>query len=215
MAPQTFHLFCKLPLNVRCYIYLLATPPRAVWLHSRTETFSEFLDSGVLHESLERKRQLLSEYYSRMAYFTFRKSYFYTPENQVPVLLHTCRESRDALIRHGYELTFRTTTSGPRIWFNYGRDALMFPEYYMSSFMLNCSSRVEEPGFLCLMVPEDKKRLRFIVEKSRWWNDKNQWRYIDKPENKEKLSRFIRTDSLTWWSRAISNDPDKSKVTST
>ncbi|KAF5658047.1 hypothetical protein FCIRC_13022 [Fusarium circinatum] len=42
----------------------------------------------------------------------------------IPALLHTCRESRDVLIRRGYQLAFRTRSHGPRTWFNYDHDVL-------------------------------------------------------------------------------------------
>jgi hypothetical protein len=42
----------------------------------------------------------------------------------IPALLHTCRESRDDLIKRGYQLTFRTRSHGPRTWFNFDHDVL-------------------------------------------------------------------------------------------
>ncbi|KAF4435588.1 hypothetical protein FACUT_7070 [Fusarium acutatum] len=42
----------------------------------------------------------------------------------IPALLHTCRESRDHLIKRGYQLAFRTRSHGPRTWFNFDTDVL-------------------------------------------------------------------------------------------
>ncbi|RSL61905.1 hypothetical protein CEP54_005985 [Fusarium duplospermum] len=42
----------------------------------------------------------------------------------IPALLHTCTESRLVLINIGYQLTFRSRSSGPRTWFNFDRDTL-------------------------------------------------------------------------------------------
>ncbi|KAH7202377.1 hypothetical protein DER44DRAFT_787172 [Fusarium oxysporum] len=42
----------------------------------------------------------------------------------IPALLHTCRESRDDLIKRGYQLAFRTRSHGPRTWFNFDHDVL-------------------------------------------------------------------------------------------
>ncbi|KAF5701597.1 hypothetical protein FMUND_13825 [Fusarium mundagurra] len=42
----------------------------------------------------------------------------------IPALLHTCRESRDALINRGYQLAFRTRSHGPQTWFNFDTDVL-------------------------------------------------------------------------------------------
>ncbi|KAL2690108.1 hypothetical protein Neosp_004176 [[Neocosmospora] mangrovei] len=46
----------------------------------------------------------------------------------IPALLHTCKESRAALIKMGYKLAFRSRSSGPRTWFNFDRDTL-YMEY--------------------------------------------------------------------------------------
>lgn len=45
----------------------------------------------------------------------------------IPPLLHTCVESREVLIRHGYELAFRTRSTEPRTWFCFRDDALYLP----------------------------------------------------------------------------------------
>lgn len=45
----------------------------------------------------------------------------------IPPLLHTCAESRQLLIQHGYELAFRTRSTGPRTWFCFRDDTLYLP----------------------------------------------------------------------------------------
>jgi hypothetical protein len=45
----------------------------------------------------------------------------------IPPLLHTCAESREVLIRHGYELAFRTRSTEPRTWFCFRDDVLYLP----------------------------------------------------------------------------------------
>ncbi|KAK2692567.1 hypothetical protein QWA68_007451 [Fusarium oxysporum] len=52
-----------------------------------------------------------------------RKVHMYSTA-PIPALLHTCRESRDDLIKRGYQLTFRTRSHGPRTWFNFDEDVL-------------------------------------------------------------------------------------------
>ncbi|KAG9498428.1 hypothetical protein J7337_009233 [Fusarium musae] len=46
----------------------------------------------------------------------------------IPALLHTCRESRDHLIKRGYQLAFRTRSHGPRTWFNFETDVLFISQ---------------------------------------------------------------------------------------
>ena len=58
-----------------------------------------------------------------LAWHFVRKSYHYS-RAPIPPLLHTCAESRDALVRHGYCLAFGTRTHGPRTWFHFDRDVL-------------------------------------------------------------------------------------------
>ncbi|KAH6666017.1 hypothetical protein B0J14DRAFT_660150 [Halenospora varia] len=52
-----------------------------------------------------------------------RESFLYS-STPIPPLLHTCVESRQALKDYGYELAFRTRTSGPRTWFCFRDDVL-------------------------------------------------------------------------------------------
>jgi hypothetical protein len=42
----------------------------------------------------------------------------------IPPLLHTCFESREVLMRHGYQLAFGTRAAAPRTWFCFHRDVL-------------------------------------------------------------------------------------------
>lgn len=58
-----------------------------------------------------------------LAWHFVRKSYLYS-RAPIPPLLHTCAESREALIHDGYGLAFGTRTHGPRTWFHFDRDTL-------------------------------------------------------------------------------------------
>ena len=58
-----------------------------------------------------------------LAYELMRQGHFFS-RAPVPALLHTCSESRRELMRGGYQLAFRTRSSGPRTWFNFERDIL-------------------------------------------------------------------------------------------
>ena len=60
-----------------------------------------------------------------LAWAYLRKSYVRS-KAPVPPLLHACRESRGELMRYGYELAFRTRSSGPRTWFHFERDTHYF-----------------------------------------------------------------------------------------
>lgn len=42
----------------------------------------------------------------------------------IPPFLHVCSESREVLMRYGYELAFGTRTHGPHTWFNFEQDTL-------------------------------------------------------------------------------------------
>ncbi|PNP82038.1 hypothetical protein FNYG_04599 [Fusarium nygamai] len=104
--------FQSLPLEIRQEIYLLATPARVV-----------HLKAGVTG---------CKESYGRLWLWNFNwlqgtcppKQYFYS-NAPVPVLLHTCFESRKFLMKKGYQLAFKSKTQGPRTWFNYDRDVLL------------------------------------------------------------------------------------------
>ncbi|PLB46610.1 hypothetical protein P170DRAFT_466064 [Aspergillus steynii IBT 23096] len=58
-----------------------------------------------------------------LAWEMVRNSYLYS-KAPIPALLHTWSESREELIRFGYELAFRTRSNGPRTWFNFKRDVM-------------------------------------------------------------------------------------------
>ena len=65
--------------------------------------------------------QLLNQ--PELAWQFTRKSQLYSLA-PIPPLLHTSRESRHTLIDYGYELTFRTRSHGPAVWFHYRDDVL-------------------------------------------------------------------------------------------
>ncbi|KAF4465603.1 hypothetical protein FALBO_7549 [Fusarium albosuccineum] len=58
-----------------------------------------------------------------LAWEFMRESHLYSSA-PIPALLHTWSESRAVLRSQGYELTFRTRSTGPRTWFNFKRDTL-------------------------------------------------------------------------------------------
>lgn len=90
--------FAILPPELRFNIYLLATPPRYVYLRGHHH-----------NPSLPSSRT------------------YFTSSTQIPPLLHTCRESRKYLKGQGYELTFQTPKCEQRTWFNYNKDILIVP----------------------------------------------------------------------------------------
>ncbi|KAF5023221.1 hypothetical protein F66182_4729 [Fusarium sp. NRRL 66182] len=88
-----------------------------------------------------------------------RESYLYS-EAPIPALLHTCSESRDELLRKGYQLAFRTRSYGPRTWFNYDRDILFLrrtPEEYETSFITCCRWSFDQ------LHPDDMQRVRRLA----------------------------------------------------
>ncbi|KAJ4048571.1 hypothetical protein NW761_004259 [Fusarium oxysporum] len=64
--------------------------------------------------------------YPELAFELTRKSCLYS-DAEIPVFLHVCSESRQALVNWGYRLFFATRTTGPRTWFHPGRDRLCIP----------------------------------------------------------------------------------------
>ncbi|KAI6093999.1 hypothetical protein F4821DRAFT_221895 [Hypoxylon rubiginosum] len=58
-----------------------------------------------------------------VAYQLLRKNHLYSTA-PIPALLHTCGESREALIRAGYQLAFGSRNHEPHTWFNYDSDVL-------------------------------------------------------------------------------------------
>ena len=63
----------------------------------------------------------------QVAFELIRKSYFFS-EAPIPSVLHTCVESRQVLLKLGYQLAFSTRSHGPRTWFHFGRDRLYLAE---------------------------------------------------------------------------------------
>ncbi|KAH7227631.1 hypothetical protein BKA60DRAFT_506813 [Fusarium oxysporum] len=115
--------FQSLPPEIRHEIYLLATPARAVHLKA------EFVNVDECY-TLWR----VSSYQGAFCHWRQSKNYenrvrvYFYSNAPIPVLLHTCFESRDFLIKMGYQLAFKTKSHGPRTWFNYDRDVLFKDE---------------------------------------------------------------------------------------
>ncbi|KAI2625754.1 hypothetical protein GGR54DRAFT_637533 [Hypoxylon sp. NC1633] len=62
-----------------------------------------------------------------VAFELVRESHLYS-DAPIPPLLHTCFESRKALMDYGYRIAFGTRSTGPRTWFHFGRDRLYISE---------------------------------------------------------------------------------------
>ncbi|EXA41267.1 hypothetical protein FOVG_09772 [Fusarium oxysporum f. sp. pisi HDV247] len=111
------------PPEIRHEIYLLATPARVVHLKA------EFVNVDECH-TLWR----VSSYQGAFCHWRQSKNYenrvrvYFYSNAPIPVLLHTCFESRDFLIKMGYQLALKTKSHGPRTWFNYDRDVLFKDE---------------------------------------------------------------------------------------
>ncbi|CEI60419.1 unnamed protein product [Fusarium venenatum] len=125
MACQAFTFFGKLPPQIRIKIYIFAKPPRTVSLGLVKVSYDEWL--AQCWESKPQGR------------FTWVRwdhlgDYLIRSITQIPALLYTCKESREELGNYGYKVTFAYTRSpgkrGPRMWFNYHRDALYLPLHH-------------------------------------------------------------------------------------
>lgn len=126
---QAMANFQSLPPEIRQEIYLLATPARVVHLktvvsgckhsHCRLRLWNY---GGSLHDWLRHRCPL--------------KQYFYS-NAPIPVLLHTCMDSRAFLVNKGYQLAFKTSTQEPRTWFNYDRDVLFKDATYCGVVQLD------------------------------------------------------------------------------
>ncbi|ENH62103.1 hypothetical protein FOC1_g10015062 [Fusarium oxysporum f. sp. cubense race 1] len=120
---QAMANFQNLPPEIRHEIYLLATPARVVHLKA------EFVNVDECY-TLWR----VSSYQGAFCHWRQSKNYenrvrvYFYSNAPIPVLLHTCFESRDFLIKMGYQLAFKTKSHGPRTWFNYDRDVLFKDE---------------------------------------------------------------------------------------
>jgi len=90
--------------------------------------------------------------------FQFARSSYLRSTTAIPPLLHTCSESRQVLIRYGYELAFGTRTCGPRTWFCYRHDVLyLYPGN-------NTSQLLDTGGWnLGQFLPYDLTRVRCLA----------------------------------------------------
>ncbi|KAI0898694.1 hypothetical protein F4806DRAFT_459293 [Annulohypoxylon nitens] len=152
MDLRSFHLFLRLPIELRRKIYLLATPSRIVHLREDIESRRRFMGrrrfidykNVELHPSLsyyaDEFRRILSDYEKAYSVFNanegempeweegalncfLRKSRFFS-EAPIPVLLHTCSESREMLISAGYRLSFGSRDHDPWTWFHFENNIL-------------------------------------------------------------------------------------------
>ncbi|KUJ10128.1 uncharacterized protein LY89DRAFT_689956 [Mollisia scopiformis] len=93
-----------------------------------------------------------------------RRGYLWS-SSPIPALLHTCKESRNAMQRAGYELTFRHRTSGPRIWFNFNHDTLYLRRAPIRDFRGEGLSRTldQGPWNLGQLSPNDLARVERVA----------------------------------------------------
>lgn len=80
----------------------------------------------------------------------------------IPALLHTCSESRAELMNRGYQLAFRTRSSGPRTWFNFDRD-ILFLEFDRDYFEDYRSLLSGSPWDVGQFDPGDMQRVRKLM----------------------------------------------------
>ncbi|RYP04231.1 hypothetical protein DL765_010256 [Monosporascus sp. GIB2] len=90
-----------------------------------------------------------------------RESFLYS-NAPIPPLLHTCYESRAALMGQGYQLAFRTRSSQPRTWFNFDRDVL-FLEFNRDSDLSYPNLLSDGPWDVGQFDPRDLRRVRKLA----------------------------------------------------
>lgn len=89
----------------------------------------------------------------------------------IPPLLHTCFESREVLMRHGYQLAFGTRAAAPRTWFCFHRDVLylhgLHPQWSSAPIhpIYNRYDRYKENSDLGIwdLDPQDLTRVRRLA----------------------------------------------------
>ncbi|EEH41721.2 hypothetical protein PAAG_03284 [Paracoccidioides lutzii Pb01] len=229
---ETFYPFPRFPPEIRRIIYLLATPPRYVFVNEYpkpdSDSYGDFCESFdtrvpipgnlTIHPSLAyfahnwcqrvrvnkppreawnfntynaRRSKSLQTTLDSYGFMSSKKPYqpwtptadvpeipahwlaerpalawHFTRESHfrsrtpIPPLLHTCTESRQVLIDYGYELTFRTRTSGPRVWFCYCYDVLcLLSRGYDDS----CGVLDGCPWNIGQFLPDDLRRVRRLA----------------------------------------------------
>ncbi|KAF4338655.1 hypothetical protein FBEOM_7472 [Fusarium beomiforme] len=137
----SFHRFRDLPTELRQEIYFLTTPPRVVYLKTKHLNLSDFEELWkALPEKDKSSRHFLKWVEDKR--LARQDSYLYS-NAPIPVVLHTCFESRDFLINEmGYQLTFDKTSNGVRTWFSYDRDILLIP-HRCGSYYARESAKLE------------------------------------------------------------------------
>ncbi|TEY52513.1 hypothetical protein BOTCAL_0257g00060 [Botryotinia calthae] len=110
---ETFHLFPRLPLEIRQLIWRAALPgPRNVVLKHFYLKHPEYL--------------IVRSQFSSRVYLSRRGGgsvVGLAPVNSNPTIFYTCRESLE-VASETYTLTFGSLGVKPRIWFNYDMDSL-------------------------------------------------------------------------------------------
>jgi hypothetical protein len=127
----TFPIFSRFPPEVRDMIWVAAIWPR----------FVEIIESQPPEEATT-----FTEWQSRHDFNGQSPLYLYS-DSPVPILLQTCRDSRAALQKDGYRLTFGAplaTDSRPRIWFHFKKDVLYHRATKNRSSFLNTLTWVKK-----------------------------------------------------------------------
>ncbi|KAI1393405.1 uncharacterized protein F4822DRAFT_11986 [Hypoxylon trugodes] len=133
--PQIFHLFARLPIELRFNIWAYNLPgPRIVEIKYSNEPIL----TSQLQEDTDRP-------------------IIYASSSPIPVNLHICRESRAEALKR-YRLLFGTSPGAGRIYFDNLRDTLYFglrPGFEGAETLFNT--------FMSMVQPEDLARVRRIA----------------------------------------------------
>lgn len=167
----------------RSSIQLRPTPPRSSWnfrprnpgsaiqtmliAFGFTTTKSRRLPWTPTAECPDLPPHLL--YADPLAAWKMTRPHYLFSNAPIPPLLHTCFESREVLMRHGYQLAFGTRTAAPRTWFCFHRDVLYLAKLHQqwSSAPIHnrANDRYREDSDLGVwdVDPEDLTRVRRLA----------------------------------------------------
>ena len=130
-ATRTFLLFTSLPYELRAQIWQLALPgPRVIEIRNRAGYFEN------LH---------CTQIYSIC---------------RIPVLLHTCRESREVALKY-YALSFSITNFPPQIYVDFSVDTIYFGPN--SDFYNTQNPPVPTRLGVPIPIPQDLDKIRFLA----------------------------------------------------
>lgn len=199
-------------------IYLFATPPRYVYLRGHDDSFDPFVESITSPAVAPGSRFDRPNNYS-----TPDSEVYFTSGTKIPPLLHTCQESRNFLIKQGYELTFRTPGYKQRTWFNYKKDILIVPVSHSErSRRVGPWSRPINGGLLgavkyCRLhhlQREDKDRIRRIAQ-----GNSHGWAFpVTTQGFSHQRDRLVpeplvyETSDFAWWGQLCNSQQDSGRL---